>query len=213
MIGSEEEGNYAPAFTYTREAILARDPRELAQCADVSYDEATQSFRVESLGQRLTVTLPSCRVTFSGTDDVPTMEWRLCILHYLARADGTALSGELAHFRKMQGGNAYEPSFLKRSVNILKATVCNKSPDDIKRVCEELGGRLEEGNPDVQAVFYLAPRFPIMVQMWMEDEEMDGTANILFDSRAGNYLPTEDMAVSASVLSRFIMKQYFSNQG
>lgn len=209
MIGSEEEGRYAPAFTYAREAILAREPRETAERAGVAFDEAAQAFRFESFGQSLTVSLPDCRVTFAGTDDIPTLEWRLCALHYLATADGAALSGELIHFRKMPGGNPYEPSFRNRSINILKGTICDKPVENVKKACEALGGRLEKSVADVQVVFDFAPRFPITVQIWAKDEEMEGNANVLFDSRAGSYLPTEDMVVTASVISRFLMKTYY----
>lgn len=208
MIGAEEVGRYAPAFDLARDAILGRNPLEVAECAAVSYDEAAREFRFQSFGESLVVSLPECRVTFAGTDDIPILEWRLCALHYLGTADGAALSGELAHFRKMPGGNPYEPAFKKRSVNILRGTICNKPAQNIKPVCEALGGRLLQGNADVHAVFDFAPRFPINVQIWTRDEEMEGSANILFDARAGSYLPTEDMAVTASVISRFLMKQY-----
>lgn len=200
--------NYAPAFQYTIEALLGRKPEDVAAKAGADYNPGTQSFHVVSFGQPVTIQTPEYKVTFGDTDNILILEWRLVLLHYLLNADGTPLSGELAHFRSMPGGNSYEEPFQNRSVNFLAGAICNKPVANIQEVCAQLGGRLEKSSADVQAVFDLAPRFPVTLQIWRTDDEMKGSASILFDKRAPHYLPTEDMAVTASLVARFMVKQY-----
>ncbi len=208
MIGKEEMGNYTPAFNFAKDAVNKKGPAEIAKLAGVSYDESTNIISFESFGQKLNVKLPECDVRFAETNELPLLEWRISALHYLANANGSPVSEKLAHFRQMPGGNAYETPFKNRSVNMLSAIVSRKPQSDTVKICEMLGGKIEKSSADVQAVFNFAPNFPITVQIWLADSEIEGSANILFSESAKNYLPTEDMAVVASLIARFIVKQF-----
>jgi hypothetical protein len=47
---------------------------------------------------------------------------------------------------------------------------------------------------------YFFPKLPIVIALWIGDEEVPASANILFDANAGNILPTEGLSVAAGVL-------------
>jgi hypothetical protein len=83
----------------------------------------------------------------------------------------------------------------------------NVNTDKVRDACLALGGRLEKG-AGIQATFPMLPRFPVTVQIWPGDEEMAGSANILFDASATNYLHIEDVVVAGDLVARFLVQHY-----
>jgi len=49
-----------------------------------------------------------------------------------------------------------------------------------------------------------------VVKIWMKDEELPGSANILFDSSANHYMHTEDIALAGELVVEFLIKQFES---
>ena len=211
MKGKKGYGNYQPSFMHAHDLITGRGPYETASLCSCGYDADTGLFTLPSLSETLTVSYPECEVLFSGTDTAPVADWRLVVLHYLGTASGVMPSGELAHFRQMPGGRAYESAFDNRSVSILEKTICPLPIDTVKGICLSLGGKVKDsGSADVQAEFLFAPLLTITLQVWLTGEDDiagGGGVSILFDKRASYIVPTEDMAVAASLLARFIMKE------
>ena len=100
-------------------------------------------------------------------------------------------------------------AFYKRCNFSLGERLAGEEPQKDKRACGDLGGVCEETN-DITAVFSLFPRFPVTVKIWLKDEELPGSANILFDSSANHYMHTEDIALAGELISRFLIRQFES---
>lgn len=79
--------------------------------------------------------------------------------------------------------------------------------EKIAKACLELGAELEE-NADVCARFFFLPKFPVTVKIWLQDDEMEGSANILFDASANSFLHSEDIVAVGDMVSHFLIKQY-----
>ncbi|MHB8157837.1 MAG: DUF3786 domain-containing protein [Desulfocucumaceae bacterium] len=65
-----------------------------------------------------------------------------------------------------------------------------------------------EGGADITCTIMAMPRFPIILRLWLPDDEMKGSANILFDSTANHYQHTEDVAVMGELAARLLVRHY-----
>ncbi|MDA8226817.1 MAG: DUF3786 domain-containing protein [Desulfitobacterium hafniense] len=71
----------------------------------------------------------------------------------------------------------------KADINPLAKTLSHGPAGQIQQACLKFAARLEE-TADVCAIFDFLPRFPVTVKLWLKDEEVEGSANILFDASA-----------------------------
>lgn len=70
-----------------------------------------------------------------------------------------------------------------------------------------LDASIEEG-ADICAKIPLFPRFSLTIKLWLGDDEIKGSANILFDISANHYLDTEAINEAGIMVSYFLIKQY-----
>jgi|GEM_PF-347462 len=209
MIGSPEVGNYKAAFDYSLHAFKARVPADMAETSGCEYDPQREAFNLASLGQSLSISYPHGEVLFQGTDISPFWEWRLLALNYLWRSDGSPLTGNLVSLRQLKHGSVFYPAFVKMGMAQLAANlaVSTVNPDKVMETCMALGGSLERGS-GLQVSFSLMPRFMVTVRLWPGDEEMAGSANILFDASANNYLHIEDIIAAGDLVALFLVLHY-----
>ncbi len=93
------------------------------------------------------------------------------------------------------------------SIQPLVDFLADKPAERIRSACSDLGASLGEG-ADVCAVFHFLPRFPVTLKIWLQDDELAGSANFIFDANANHYLHTEDIAVAASIITTSLISQY-----
>lgn len=207
MISSGEIGSYQNTYDHTLRIFATKDPVAMAKNSGTQFDIKKSQFTLQSLGQELSIKFPEGTVHFSSTDIAPLWSWRLIILNHLARADDTPLTGSLITFRQTESGNLFNPAFEKMSLVPLVNKIANQPIEKIKEACLALGANLQEG-ADLCARFVFLPRFPVTLKIWLLDDEMGGSANMLFNASANHYLHTEDIAVTASLIADFLIKQY-----
>lgn len=212
MIGKEDVGHYKSAFNQSLRHFSKLDPLEMAAKSGADYDPATGSFTVASFGQSIAVSYPDGRVTFSGTSLLPVMGWRLVALNYLGRADGSQLSGREISYRELDNGMVFFNAFQRESIHPLAGWIAGKAPGAVVEAAAALGGTVRSG-ADITAVFQALPRFPVFVKLWFPDDELPGSANVLFDAAANRYLHTEDIAVIGGYASAFLIKEYQIKNG
>jgi hypothetical protein len=134
---------------------------------------------------------------------------RIILLHYLLTADGTPLASRWIAFRNLPGGLGYEAAFQKRS-GLRLARTFGGDRQALKEAGRRLGGEpLEFG--DASLLFRALPRVWMAVVLYVEDDEFPASANVLFDAAASHYLPTEDLAVLAGLLSSRLVKAAGTN--
>jgi hypothetical protein len=183
--------NLDVTYNQAVEQLAARDPAEVAARAGVVFDEAARCFHLPFLSDTYRVHFPGGKITGSGGGEA-SLYLGILMLHYLAGADGTPLAGRWISFRHLPGGEIYVGPFQRRAVDpFLKAF--GGDPEGFVRAAAELGGHRAAGS-GVGMVIPALPRVPLYFILWPGDEELPGTANILFDASAASYLPTEDYA-------------------
>lgn len=199
-------GNLADAYLKARAELVAADPLVLAGRADVQYLEtgpARGEFLVPYFGETHRVRFPEATVWQEG--EVPASPVvHILLLHYLLSADGTYPSGLWVTFRQLPNAFPYESAFHQRAIAPLIAAF-GHNLEAFRQAGLAAGGEPAR-TADASFYFRVLPHLPMMVQLWAADEELPASANILFDSRAGHQLPTEDLSGVGSILSRRILQ-------
>ena len=186
-------------FTEMKKAAVARlmerNPLEIARTADVQYENGT--FRLESLGKTVAVGYPSGAVA-------PSLApwWELTLLHYLAQADGTPLTGRLIAFGARKDGIARGVGFDRKAEAVISGSVF--SPEELRRRCAELGGTEIPAPADYAVRLPFLPRYPVTLQIWFADEEFAASGRLLLDESAGHYLGMEDAVTVGELLLELI---------
>ena len=125
---------------------------------------------------------------------------QIIVLHYLAGSSKAQLANRLTTFRDFEGGAIYYPAFKARSIDMIVREFGAK-PDILRHIGDVIRAAPSGiGTVGLKVDFF--PKFPITIVLWVGDEEVPASANILFDASAGKMLPTEDLSVAAGVLVR-----------
>lgn len=129
-------------------------------------------------------------------DDGSQME-QVLWLHYLI-SEGTKLPvGKYLAYREAPGAVFYENKFIARAVTPL-VKCFGKEPPALVKAGLKLGGD-PAGTGDASIRLHVLPNVPVTYIIWSGDDEMGPEGNILFDETALGWLPTEDLAVLASL--------------
>lgn len=154
------------------------------------------AFHTKSLGQELVISCPDYAI------EPQLHQWHtLTILHYLARADGSPLSGELITFGQYKDGMVRGGGFDRRAENVIAAQLGNLSKEELIGRIHRLGGKILSGNADLCAAFDFLPNYPVYLKIWFADEEFPASGRMLLDASAPHYLTIEDaVAVGELIL-------------
>lgn len=212
MTGQAAVGHYQEAFRKALANFSHQDPEIMASLSNTTYDPTQGLFTVPSFGQTIHVHYPDGKVTFANSDLLPLMGWRLVLLNYLGRADGTPLAKRLISYRELESGTVYYPAFQRESILPLGRWIKDKNQAILEQAIAHLGGT-PGSNADLATVLPALPRVPVTVKMWFPDEELPGSANVLFDATANHYLHTEDLAVLGGYAVAFLIKEYQIRMG
>lgn len=206
MTAIQDGESYNTAFAHSLARLASLAPEKIAENSGSVFDPEKGAISLTSLGRVITVQYPCGNIRFTDSGLQPVWEWRLLILNYLGWADNTPLTGELISYRETDQGQVFYSAFYKSCILPLAERFAEEKPEKIKKACRNLGAVLDETS-DISAVFHFLPRFPVTVKIWLKDEELPGSANILFDSSANHYLHTEDIAAAGGLVSRFLIRQ------
>ena len=176
------------------------DPQEISMKAGVEFDEAAGELYIPFYEEIYKIKLPERVVRFRTTDQELNPFFSVIILHYLVGAQDVPLSSKLISFRELYGGSVYYDAFYNRAVRAIAAHFTDE-PELLLEAAEPLSPkRIDKGDCAVELA--VLPKLPLTVIIWKGDEEVSGSANILFDSTANKHLPTEDLAAISELLAK-----------
>jgi len=144
-------------------------------------------------------------ISYVRSDQGPVRgDLRILILHYLEGSGNAQLANKLVTFREFEGGAVYYSAFKARTIDFLARTFGQKT-----EVLKQIGDAIR-AEPmhmgDVSFKTYFFPKMPVVVVIWLGDEEVPTSANVLFDANAGKILPTEDISHVGGTLCRWLSK-------
>lgn len=182
-------------------------PADVCRATDATWDAASASYAVSSFGMDFIVSVPEKTVTSvaPGSESLlgaHSYFFRLALIWYLASAREIGCTGRLVKLESISGGDI----FTKGSHVLPLERVANKYGRDKEGFLTrggELGGE-PAGYSDASLRLYPLPRVPVVMTLWLEDEEFPARADLLFDSTCGLQLPT-DIIWSVAMMTVLVM--------
>lgn len=186
------------------ECMKKQNPYEMSLLSGCIYNEKQQVFEVETLGKTVEIAYPE------GESSVPLDSWHhLIILHYLYMADGTENTGQWVTFGDLKDGLIRGTKF----DHTVEAKLCTflkgKNPEEVLNICRRLGAKQAAGKADLSVEFPFLPRYPVLLNIWFEDEEFPPSAKMLVDQTADHYLTVEDAVTLGTLLLEQIISSVF----
>jgi hypothetical protein len=125
-------------------------------------------------------------------------------LHYLARSfDGLPpLSGQWISFKELPGGESYYPAYRKRAID----PIIRKYGRDPAALLSKArsSAAVPAGQADAAVIVGSFDSIPLMIKVWGGDDEFAADANILFDKNITAVFCTEDIAVLAGFIGKYV---------
>ncbi|MDP2718711.1 MAG: DUF3786 domain-containing protein [Dehalococcoidia bacterium] len=146
------------------------------------------------------ITHPDIAVTEDVTRLQPPQWLELIMLHYLITADGTPIADKWIAYRQLPGAFIFEQRFSGMAVEPLLKAYGN----DIEGF--KTAGQLLKGVPisrvgDAGFMFDAFPLVRMACILYLGDEDVGPSINILYDASVSNHLHTEDLSYLGSYLA------------
>lgn len=134
-------------------------------------------------------------------DSVPADKRRaILVLHYLLKAEGVPLTGQMVGFKDVPQGSLYFTPFRNR-VLFSMLPVLERSPEMLRIAVTSLGGEFVDAG-DLSFRFRVLPYVTAQYIYHRGEEGIPADLNILFDRSVENYLSTEDIVVMCEEINR-----------
>lgn len=172
-------------------------------------DYAESAFHIKFFNRDFLLHYPEGRLSECGSEDTPPQWLHIILLHYLIQADGTRVADHWIAYRHLPGAGFFERRFMNMAVNPLTKAFGNDL-EGFKRGGLALGGEAITRTGDAAFRFLALPKIPIACILYLGDEDVRPSVNVLFDESASAYLPTEDLSL-LGVYINGAMKKYRSS--
>lgn len=189
------------------QTLAAKRPEEVCGATAVSYDAQSGTYRIKSFGMDFSLAVREKGITSASTgSDVLLRKlgyfFKLSILWYLISAKDIACTGRLVNLQNIKGGDI----FTKGSHVLPLEPLAGKYGRDKEGFIEK--GKSLGGEPvnigDAALRLFPLPRIPVVLSLWLEDDEFPARADLLFDSTCGLQIPT-DIIWSVAMMSALVM--------
>ena len=165
--------------------LASLNSAEVCRRAKVSYDDASRSFRIQSFGMGFDVS-PEARTISSASQRAAVLLgklgyfFRLSVLWYLVSAKDIDETGRLVNLGSIKGGDAFSKGTHVLPLEPL-AHKFGKDREAFIRKASGFGGELVK-QADVSLRLLPLPRIPVVLSLWLEDEEFPARAGLFLDS-------------------------------
>jgi hypothetical protein len=188
-----EKFNLGVTLDKAVQELSQSDPRLVCLKSGVIYNREQDSYILPYLNRKYIVNHSSGEVKPLQNESEISLHQQILFLHYLASANGTPLTGEWITFKELPGGQFYVNPYQNRTIKPL-LKYFGQNQKKFEEIALSLGGRPSTFG-DCSIILYPFPRVPLVYVLWEGDQEFAPSANILYDSAAADYLPTEDYAL------------------
>jgi hypothetical protein len=197
---------YKKVYDMACEELLRADIRERCEAAEISCEGTSRdsTIAIPFFDEIITFTMPGFYFKSSKDANV-TLVSKIVLLHYLIRASGANLGGELIPYEDIPGLRHYFPVYEKRVLKPLQTAFSND-----RYAFLEAGlslGAIQQEYGDASFTLQVLPRIPITFILWEGDIEFPPLARTLFDPTIPGYLPLEDIVVISKLAATRILKE------
>jgi hypothetical protein len=207
-------------FTLHVEALRARlqdmsefnEPEQLAARTGSQYTSnqpGQGQFSLAVWGQRVHLSFPTYIGNSAETSDPLPQTTQALVLYYFITADGTIPEARWISFGDLPDGRFYNQAFQGYTGAELARKFKNDL-DDFTSAAASASGRRIGPEPqipgDITFSFQALPRVSVAAAYWLGDEDFPSSAQILFETTAPHYLPTDVCAYLGSALTRKLIQ-------
>lgn len=177
-----------------------KDMAPYVVAAKSGADFSDGKFRLPFFNRLFLISHPEVTVVEAESRAVPSPWIQVLLLHYLVCASGVQVADRWVVYRNLPGGFLFEARFREMASAPLTRAFSNDI-ESFRRAGLALGGTPMSRLGDAAFRFLAFPRLPLACVLYLGDEEVAGSVNILFDAAAPDYLPTEDLSYLGRYLS------------
>lgn len=180
-----------------RARLNGRTAEDISKSTKLLFDEESSCFCLSSLGRKIKISYPDYIVKEEMD------EWHmLTILHYMDIADGFPLTNRLISFRKLKDGLVRGAGFEQTTEKKFEKILKNESGKRIEAVLESLGGVRKISKADLCMEIPFLPMYPLIVNIWLADDEYPASGKLLLNESADHYLTIEDAVTVGDIFLR-----------
>ena len=188
--------------------ILARlGTSDVCKAASVTFDDRTAAYAIRSYGMDFMVFLHE-RTIASGFPESAVLLgklgefFRLSLLWYLVSAKYIPCTGRLTRIEQIKGGEAFSRGSHVLPLGKLAGKYGNDR-EGFLRKGKALGGVVRQyGDASIELPAF--PRVPVVITLWLADDEFPARADLLLDSSCDLQLPP-DITWSIAMMSVLVM--------
>jgi hypothetical protein len=151
--------------------------------------ETSNTYLIKFLGEDYIIDPENRVVKTSDCDQFFNLFKIGILLHYMTNAKDIPLKNKFIGFRELWGGNEYFYAFNNRVLKPL-ITIFSDRPEQLIQAGQKLDGEKSDKG-EVGITIPALPRVPVTVLIWGGDDEVQPSANVLFDASANEHMETE----------------------
>lgn len=188
-----KKSNYQLVYEGACREFALHDPQEMAKKSGAEYNPAKKEFTLLYLNKGYLISYPEGRITLKATgEEALGDEDKIMLIHYLYQAANTGLTKKWVPYRELKGSGSYYGAFVRYGITPLAEFFGDKGDLFLKAGAKLAGKPYPFG--DMGLEFTPLPNIPIALVIWEADEELEASANILFDYSATEEIHVEDLA-------------------
>ncbi len=186
--------------------LAEMDPGDVCRRCIATYDADRKVYRVTALEREYEIDPGGHEIKAVDPDDEPvSVELALTIIFYLLKAKDIPLTQKWVSEVDLKGGEMFfrGPHIIR---NDAVAETYGRDIDAFKEACKKLGGDPVDMG-DAAFKMRVLPRVPVVVTLWIADDEFEASAKLLFDSSIEQHLPLDVIfGMSLEVLGKVVGK-------
>lgn len=209
-IMEDKKNNYKLCYENLCREFAKHKPEEMASKSRAAYNSEKKQFLLTYLNREYVISYPDGRITLKddnsnlSKDSNHDLSEEMLIMSYLMRCTNSGLTQKWVPFRELEGvGHAYD-GFSLQGVNKLVQFFGDKG-DLFLRTGDKLGAKKYPAG-DIGLEISILPNVPVVLLLWLKDEEFNADASILFDYSATKELHVEDLAALCSMVVKEMIR-------
>jgi hypothetical protein len=186
-----------------RSELAASDPELLSLNTGTHYEPDLFEFMIELWGDPVQLSYPAFKAQYIQEKKELTTVNLALLLYYFYCADGTRKTEDWISFSELPDGKFYQQAFNGYTGDEIKKYY-EHDLERLKNKALQIGGRACNF-ADLSYRFDVLPRVSLSIAIWIGDEELPGSFQVLFNSSVSHYLPTDACAIAGSIITRKLL--------
>jgi len=174
--------------------LVIANPRDVCTRSGATFDDVTGSYILNFLQERYRIcphTQEFEALAGTHTSRDPSIELKVGLITYLLNAKEIALVGKLITGNSLKGGKTFFQGTHSFPIEPLVELYGQDQEGFLAKGLTLGATRASFG--DVSLHFLVLPRVPVIMVLWVADEEFPARLNVLFDASIDKHLPLDSI--------------------